>query len=83
MIKKVTRVKMQELYQIQIPSGEHRFLLQVESNDDHPVVDFLEEFCPKEWDILYRGHRYTIIGRKKGPAIGGRKPKTADDKAIF
>ena len=83
MIKKVTRVKMQALYHIKIPKDQHRFLLQVESNDDHPVVDFLTKYCPLEWDILYRGHRHTIIGRKKGPAIGGRKLKPATDKAIF
>ncbi len=83
MIKKVKRVPMQKLYQIEIPKDQHRFLLQVESNDDHPVVDFLEEYCPKEWDILYRGHRYTIIGRKKGPAVGKRKARTAKTKAIY
>lgn len=72
MIKKVTRTKVQNLYQIKIPKDQHRFLLQVESNDDHPVVEFLEEYCPKEWDILYTGHRYTIIGRKKNFSRGKR-----------
>lgn len=78
MIKKVTRGSVQKLYQIQIPKDQHRYLLQVDSNDDHPVVDFLKEYCPKEWEVLYAGHRYTIIGRKKS-----HKAKPAATKAIY
>lgn len=65
-MKKTTNKRdLEKYYQIKIPADRFKYMLVLDNVTDKSVVEFVEEHCTREFDVIYKGQSNTIIGRIK------------------
>lgn len=65
MKKTTNKQKLEKHYQIKITTDKYAYLLILENANDKSVVEFVKEYCSREFDVIYKGQSNTIIGRIK------------------
>ncbi len=65
MKKTTSKQKLENYYQINIPAETYSYLLILDNATDKSVVEFVEEYCNREFDVIYKGQSNTVIGRRK------------------
>ena len=65
MKKTTSKQSLEKYYQIKIPAETYSYLLILDNTTDKSVVEFVEEYCDREFDVIYKGQSNTIIGRIK------------------
>lgn len=57
--------KLENYYKIKIKAETYSYLLILDNATDKGVVKFVEDYCSREFDVIYKGQSNTIIGRFK------------------